>query len=326
MRIFFLLNLVFFASLSWGTLFPLKVDEHVIKQKLFFKTFDQSEIRNKDTYSNKSKSLETNIDRIRSKAIEIKADSELPLSVIEFLATKKLVLVGEIHGNEESPKIFSQIVDSFASKNKNILVALEIPGQSQENINAFLKTGNEDYLRTNFFFTRSDQDGRSSNAMVELLRSLSLMPGIEVLCMDEVGLDAQSRDSLMAEKISEKFKIGYDHILVYAGNVHSSIIVGTPWDSFFRPMGYELNKLLGFANQSVLNILLRYETLNSWMCMGAKNLCKAYSMQPIKTDYSVAVPWNAYFLDENEIVDGYKSTLFIRETKFSTPFIYSEEL
>ena len=40
--------------------------------------------------------------------------------------------------------------------------------------------------------------------------------------------------------------------------------------------------------------------------MGANNLCKAYSMQPIKTDYSVAVPWNAYFLVENEFVDGYK--------------------
>ena len=359
MRFLFLLIAIFYTTSSWGNKCKTTNDTKEKEMRLVFKTFQPRELnlklspfkdcsmdgpllidnlfqenndlntieyRNFNRHSNHLSLFINNdrskIERIRTSAIEINESKALPPRVRKYISNKKLILVGEIHGNEESPKFFMKIVNSFIGKNKKILVALEIPILSQENINAYLKTRNENYLRNDFFFNRKDQDGRSSKAMVNLLRSLSRIPGIEVVCMDEQNVDAQFRDTLMAKNISEKFKLGFDHILVYAGNIHSSIVIGAPWDSSFRPLGFELIQILGFSSQSILNIRFRHEILNSWMCMGHDNICKVYLGHSVKTDYSEAVPWRSYFFEEDEIVDGYKSTLFIRETKASNPYVF----
>ena len=76
--------------------------------------------------------------------------------------------------------------------------------------------------------------------MVDLLKKLSKLPSTTVLCMDPMttnqSMTGQERDTAMASFINSK--VGdYDNTLVLSGNVHSAVVVGTPWDKNFRPMG-----------------------------------------------------------------------------------------
>lgn len=272
-------------------------------------------------YSKTCLPKESNVERIQSMAIELEDSVQMPIGLTEYLLSQKLLLVGEVHGNEESPKVFGQIVKSFSLSKQKLLVALELPDIIQSDVDNFLRTRDDKYLLGNSFFNRKYQDGRSSRAMVKLLRELSKMPEVTVVCMDDTnGGNDQTRDTGMAQNIYHEAQKGYDRILVYAGNVHSSLLIGTSWNKKFRPMGYELNSLLGFSKKEVLNIRLRYGQLNSWMCMGRENICKEYSQEPIKSDYSEAVNWDKYYMNEDGYADGYKATVFIRKTTASRPF------
>ncbi len=65
-----------------------------------------------------------------------------------------MILVGEIHGTQEVPKLFGNIVASIADQKSKIAVILEIYQNSQASIDEFLKTGDESVLKNDIFFSR----------------------------------------------------------------------------------------------------------------------------------------------------------------------------
>jgi hypothetical protein len=212
----------------------------------FIRCFDSSY---NDVYSGKCDPKETNIQRIRSLALPF--DLKTPFAkelfgISGFFAMKKIILVGEVHGTNTTPELFGNIVASVASEKSKTLAVLEITQSSQNAIDEFIKTGNEAVLRNDPFFSRKYQDGRSSKAMVALLRRLAKLPNTTVLCMDPMDgiktMTGQERDTGMAAFINSK-RAGYDHTVVLSGNIHSSIALGTAWDKTYRPMGYELKAM-----------------------------------------------------------------------------------
>ena len=118
-------------------------------------------------------------------------------------------------------------------------------------------------------------------------------------------------------------RVGYDHILVLSGNIHSSTSFGTHWDKDYRPMGYELKSMAkDLSDNDVLNILVRYEIVNAWNCQGSdKSGCKAYYGKAIPSDYSNALPVESYFISEGESVDGHNGSVFVRTSKASFPLV-----
>ena len=125
-------------------------------------------------YSESRSPAETNIQRIQSLAVPF--NLKRPFSkdffgISDFFGMKKVILVGEMHGTSTVPELFAKIVAAVASDKSKTLAVLEITQSSQSSIEKFLKTGDESVLRKEPFFTRSDQDGRSSRAMVALTRN-----------------------------------------------------------------------------------------------------------------------------------------------------------
>ncbi len=276
----------------------------------------------KVAYSKTCEPKETNIERIRSLAVRIDSKEKFPSGVREFLEEKKIILIGEIHGTQEVPELFGNIVATIASEKVKTLVVLEINQTSQSAIDAFLKTRKDAILARDVFFSRKYQDGRSSKAMVGLLRRLSKLPNVTVLCLDPPIAVAQERDTGMASFINSKMN-SYDHTLILSGNVHSSTVIGTPWDKNFRPMGYELKSMATNLNEDqIFNILVRYEKVDSWNCQGVDaSSCFARYGKKLPTDYSMAENWNMYFLQEDALKDGHLGTIFIRSTRVSFPLI-----
>ena len=272
---------------------------------------------------------ETNIERIRSLAVPLELTKPLPkdfFSITDFFKMKKVILVGEIHGTKTTPELFGQIVSAVVDEKTKTLVILEINQTSQPSIDEFIKTGDEAALKKDPFFSRTYQDGRSSQAMVALLKKLVKLPNTTVLCMDPMDgiltMTGQQRDTGMANFINSK-RIGYDHTLVLSGNIHSSTTIGTPWDKAYRPMGYELKNLAkDLTSDQLFNILVRYGKVDSWNCQGADaSSCSAHYGKQNPTDYSNAVNYPAYFVWENELTDGHAGTIFIRQAKISLPYV-----
>lgn len=279
-----------------------------------------------DAYSLTCEPKETNQDRIKSLAVKFNPKKVLPNGIRDFIEQKKLVVVGEIHGTKEVPALFGELVSSLANEKTKTLVVLEINQSSQTAISDFLKDGDEKELAKDEFFSRKYQDGRSSKAMVGLLKKLSRLKNVTVLCMDPLGtnpsMTAQERDTAMATFISNNMG-QYERTFVLSGNIHSASVVGTPWEKDFRPMVYELKSMLtNFSEDKLLNILVRYEKVDSWNCQGVEaDSCAARYGKKNSSDYSTAVNWNNYFLLENPVANGHNGTIFVRSTQVSLPFV-----
>lgn len=139
-------------------------------------------------------------------------------------------------------------------------------------------------------------------------------------------MTGQDRDTAMAAFINTQ-RISYDRTFVLAGNIHSSAAIGTHWDKNYRPMTYELKTMATDLMEKppllipILNILVRYETVNSWNCQGAEaDTCSARYGKKFPTDYSTALNWNTYFLLEDQLTDGHWASIFIRKTDVSFPY------
>jgi hypothetical protein len=270
---------------------------------------------------------ETNIERIRALAVPFDYRRPLPnefFGLADFFRMKKVILVGEIHGTRAAPELFGNLVASVADSKSKTLAILEITQSSQANVDAFLKTGDESLLKKEPFFTHDFQDGRSSQAMVALLKSLARLPNVTVLCMDpEAGsMTPQERDTAMASFINAH-RSGFDHTLVLTGNVHSSTEVGTAWDQNYRPMGSELKGMATDLNgEQLLNILIRSEKVDSWSCQGPNiSDCRVYRGTAVPSDYSRAVGFQSYFIWEQKLTDGHNASIFIRSVKASPPLV-----
>jgi hypothetical protein len=267
-------------------------------------------------------SVDNNLERIRSIAIPFESGESLPRSFKDFLKTRKMVVVGEMHGTKEAPDFLGQMIKAVANRKTKILVALEVPTFSQRAVDKFLLTANEDYLRQDRFFASRYQDGRSSEAIVRLLQEVSRLPGVTVYCMDPGGQNARLRDVSMARNIVFKAR-GFDRVFVLTGNIHSSRVLGTEWDSRYRPMAYELLKIKPSYTLQLLNILIRFEEGSSWNCMGvSESSCGTQVWPSQKSDYSEALPFEKYFVPEGRIVHGHNGSLFIRRIHESRPFVH----
>lgn len=171
--------------------------------------------------------------------------------------TAPFVLVGEIHGTREIPAVFGDLVCHAAARGRGrtILVGLEIPSSEQAAVDAFL-AGEGDApatLLAQEFWRREYQDGRSSQAMLDLLAELRRQrkAGLKVVVR---GLDperydsASGRDAAMAASLTEAIAVVRPaQAFVLTGNVHTRTLNGYPWDAnaAYVPLGALLRERYG---------------------------------------------------------------------------------
>jgi hypothetical protein len=241
----------------------------------------------------------------------------------QALSGRKVVMVGELHGTNEIPDAYAEMARNFAFHGRKVLAALEVPNAYQKDIDAFFAGGGIETLRAHPFFTEPYQDGRSSHRMLKLLAQLRLIPALTVFCFDpykrmEALSDRNYKMAVLLQGARERLKP--DVTLVLAGNLHTRVTVGSPFDPAFRAMGVELLAIdLSLNLSNLASLLVRYEGGTAWICVD--NGCGMRPVDTGGTPYSRAVDWPRYLLHEPEPTDGHTDTLFLRKLTGSPPFI-----
>ena len=141
------------------------------------------------------------------------------------------VFIGELHGSNETPAAFRDLVCDAIAQGKHVTVALERPTSEQAALNNILtakdlSTAQELLLRLPGW--KEVMDGRASEAMLRLLVSLrelrSLQPDLEVVAFDApyTGNTPGAREEAMGHAL---LSLGtarpHDLVLILTGNLHA---------------------------------------------------------------------------------------------------------
>jgi hypothetical protein len=91
----------------------------------------------------------------------------------------RFVIVGEIHGTNETPVAFADLVCHAAAPDKKVVVALEHPASDQALLDRFMASDTPEaartYLAASLDWRSPHRDGRTSTARLDLLQSLRTM-------------------------------------------------------------------------------------------------------------------------------------------------------
>ncbi len=161
---------------------------------------------------------------LKANAIRFDNPEKLSNSVYNLLSPFKIVMVGEMHGTNESAAFVSGLTNLFANKGDSVLVGLEIPAEFMTKF-VSLHTDSSVY-QSEFFSNPPYLDGRESLPWANLSSTLNKNPKVKVFFFD-TNRDKDVvpfRDSLMAMNIKAQFS---QHptwkMITLSGNYHTSI-------------------------------------------------------------------------------------------------------
>ena len=204
------------------------------------------------------------------------ASAELGCEPIEgvepLLEPGRVVLVGELHGTQESPAFVGAVACHALAASRTVTIALEWPVQDAERVDAFLdSTGSDvdrDALLGGWIGAPGDQDGRRSVAMVALVETVRAMRArghdIDVALLDD-NAEVGERDQWMGEHLVAAADANPDGIVIsLTGNVHSMVSPVGEVNPGFQPMGQIATTLLG--ERRVIAIDVAFAGGTAWAC------------------------------------------------------------
>ena len=242
----------------------------------------------------------------QAKVIDIADRLKLPPVVYDSLKQYRIILCGETHGTNEAPEFIEGLARLWVNAGQKLMIALEIPQNEQKYIDSFLLSGDFLIIQRMPFFTRKEQDGRSSAAMANLLKNMYGLKNLKVKFFDtdKPYSTGQERDSMMADNVAGILKDNPDHkLILLAGDLHSRLTKGMGGNSSFvansvedfeklspaeqktrmakaleegkyRPMGYFLEQNKALFNQGILALQIDYKTGSYWACTDPMPNCK----------------------------------------------------
>ncbi len=181
----------------------------------------------------------------------------------------QIVLVGESHGTKELPAFTAGLVCSLLRAGKSVILAVERNGEEQEGLNRYLDSEGGDSARDALLqgerWQSKYQDGRASQAMLELIESMRALRqagqriGVLALGRNEnlnVPMTAAERapltpeDNILQSRIYDRAmadnllfaSILYRTYVIVALTGHSHTAKGYAQDPEFLPMGYLINQ------------------------------------------------------------------------------------
>lgn len=168
---------------------------------------------------------------------------------------RSLLLVGEMHGTQEVPALVGQLAAQLVHKGEKVVVGLEYPQGEDAHLQAYLRSQGSAADRARLlatpFWTRSFQDGRSSEAGLDLIESLRVQRQqggkLRVVAFDMSPAQESrqvERDEAMADNLRAAVKANRgSRMIVLTGNYHARQSVGAPWNASHRFMGHFLTDL-----------------------------------------------------------------------------------
>lgn len=184
------------------------------------------------------------------------------------LPPASLLLLGEMHGSVEAPRVAGDIACARAVEGPAAL-GLEIPAGEQPAIDRYLDSdGGRDakaaLLASRFW--QHGEDGRSSVAMAELIERVRQLRQqglpLSLFAFDIQSSGSENRDAVLADAIRAHRAAHPDTaIVVLVGNVHASL----------APMDIEGQRIVTtgsrLADLRAVSILLTYHRGTIWACM-----------------------------------------------------------
>ncbi len=244
--------------------------------------------------------------------IEIKDRKELPKEIYASLKNYKAILIGELHGNNESPEFVQGMVNLWLSAGEKVLLGLEIQQDNQKEIDNFLLNGNIEIINNMPFFNRTYKDGRSSIAMANLILSFYGKKNLKIVCMDipsySNSID-ENRDSLMAINLNNALKQNQGHELItLSGDAHNKID-----QSSFGSMAYWLFNVPNAVLKSdeIIPVDIKYQSGNSWCCIVNED-CGIHQIGSSAGESNII--YDNYFMNSAQ-----NKVLFTRYISASTP-------
>jgi hypothetical protein len=194
-----------------------------------------------------------------------------------------ILLVGEMHGTVEIPRMFSNLVKvAAAGAGKSIGVGLELPLALQPIIDdAVRKHFSREVLRERFTAAPEWQkinDGRTSEAMLDLICDIATTAAPSQVSLFFFDTQVRDRNQTMAEHIATRLRErDYALTLILTGNIHANRAQHHPGFPSIQPMGWSLAQK-GFV---VRSFDIHYSGGNTWACIGTCGFhqLKAYGMK-----------------------------------------------
>ncbi|WP_133406470.1 hypothetical protein [Parashewanella tropica] len=153
---------------------------------------------------------------------------------VEVLNKHDVVMLGEIHGTIEVPKLFGDIVCHSAKDGiGDIAVMLELPASLQASLDLYMigKIDEQAFL-FHPVWAPAWQDGRFSVAMMDLIKTLKLIKQkypqkLNVFLVDLLpeNSNKKPKSQYLADNISKHLSNEYDKTFVLTGNYHNRVNV-----------------------------------------------------------------------------------------------------
>jgi|GEM_PF-5113673 len=248
-------------------------------------------------------------------SVEIKDREHLPVEVYQALKNYDAILIGEVHGNNETPEFVEGMINLWLASGEKVILGLEINQDEQENLDKFIQSGDVELLKKSPFFNRPFQDGRSSAAMAHLIQMLRIKNDLKIVCLDVPSAQSSSpkRDSVMAMNAIAAVK-SYPgrKLITLTGNVHNKTELG----GFGYPMGYWLsnNNAVKINKEKVISVDVVYEGGNSWNCQGREVSCRVYEQGNLSRELATK-----YSFENGFIQSGDERFFFTRKISASLP-------
>ena len=242
-----------------------------------------------------------------------------------LLAQYQVLLIGEVHGSIEYPAFVLDLAKNLATPGQKLAVGFEIPADEQSLVSEAVALKDPSVLLRSQFFQGTFQDGRQSSAMALLIAALGEIDGVEVFCFDKDSrVNAEDRDLEMAKNVARWVKdSGATQTILLAGNLHTRLIKGNPFDPNFLPMGFYLPRVEGstIREARLLSMLGRIEGGSYWACFSSNaEECGVKTSPLLLSNYSLAKTAQRYVLVEPNLEDGHNATLFLRSLSASIPW------
>lgn len=181
-----------------------------------------------------------------------------------------MILLGELHGLEAVPAFAANLSCRLAAVGKPVMLALEIPRQEQDRIDAFLSSkggaASEAALLDGAFWRREFQDGRASRArlaMLDAVRGLRAegLP-LRVVAVDDASVPGQARDEAMASALLAARKPG-ETVVLLVGDLHARTKPGAPWNPSIVWTGVHLRA----KEPGLVSLANRFLGGDAWICV-----------------------------------------------------------
>jgi hypothetical protein len=211
---------------------------------------------------------EVRVDEETLRSVEHACD--VRLAAVTDFAPGQVVLLPDLEGSVETAQVVQRTLCAALALGRAVTLALDVDTREQASLNTFLASTGDAQAVTALlkspFWVRLWQDGRSSRALLQLLKAVRGLraqgKAVTVLAID-APVPGNPRMARMATRLLAHHEAAPERLIVgYVSNTVARLAVGAEWDTGLLPLGYRLLA----AGLKVSAFDLRYNSGTRWTC------------------------------------------------------------